>query len=63
MGMCALGDIFQAKVEELLGDTKGVKTYIDNILTLSKYSFKKHIEQSGSSPRWEILTSGYQHYP
>ena len=25
MGMCASGDIFQAKVDKLLGDTKGVK--------------------------------------
>ena len=25
MGMCASVDIFQAKVDELLGDTKGVK--------------------------------------
>ena len=25
MGMCASGDIFQAKVEKLLGDIEGVK--------------------------------------
>ena len=44
MGMCNSGDIFQAKVYELLGDIKGVKTYIDDILVLSKYCLKKHIE-------------------
>ena len=27
-GMCALGDIFQEKVYGLLGDIKGVKTYM-----------------------------------
>ena len=45
MGMCALGDIFQDKVDELLGDIDGVKTYIDNILVLSKDSFENHIDQ------------------
>ena len=29
MGMCVSGDIFQAKLDELLGDIKGIKTYID----------------------------------
>jgi hypothetical protein len=29
MGMCCSGDVFQAKVDQLLGDIKGVKTYID----------------------------------
>ena len=45
MGMCASMDIFQAKVNKLLGDIEGVKTYIDDILILSKYSFEKYIEQ------------------
>ena len=36
MGMCASGEIFQSKVDKLLGDTDGVKTYIDDILVLSK---------------------------
>ena len=44
MGMCALGDIFKAKVDELLRDIEGVKRYIDGILILSKDSFEKHIE-------------------
>ena len=42
MGMCASGDIFQAKVDYLLGDIEGVKIFIDNILVLSKESFSKH---------------------
>ena len=43
MGMCSLGDIFQAKVDDLLGDIKATKTYINDILLLSKDFFKKHI--------------------
>ena len=35
LAMCASVDISQAKVDKLLGDTKGVKKYIDNILVLS----------------------------
>ena len=45
MGMCDLGDIIQAKVDNLLGDIEGVKTYIDDILVLGKDSFEKHIYQ------------------
>ena len=45
MGMCALRDIYQAKVDELLGDIGGFKNYIDNIIVLSKDSFDKHIYQ------------------
>ena len=45
MGMCASGDIFQAKVEELLGVIEGIKTYIDDILVLGKERFENHIEQ------------------
>ena len=36
MGMCDLGYIIQAKVDNLLGDIEGVKTYIYDILVLSK---------------------------
>ena len=36
MDMCTLGDIFQAKVEKLLSEIEGIKTYIDDILVLSK---------------------------
>ena len=45
MGMCASGGIFQAKVDDLLGDIDGVKTYIDDILVFVKDSFEKHIDQ------------------
>ena len=45
MGMCASGDISQAKVDKLLGDIKGIKTYIDDILVLRKESFYNNIEQ------------------
>ena len=43
MGMCDLGDIFQAKVYDLIGDFKGIKTYIDDLLFLSKEIFSNHI--------------------
>ena len=43
MGMCTLVDILQAKVDKLLGYIKGIKTYIDDILFLSKEIFSKHI--------------------
>ena len=36
MGMCASGDIFQSRVDEIIGDIEGVKTYIDDMLVLSK---------------------------
>ena len=39
MGMCALGDIFQDKVDELLCDIEGGKTYIDDIIVLIKDRF------------------------
>ena len=32
MGICTSGDIFQARVDELLRDIKGIKTYIDDII-------------------------------
>ena len=45
MGICALGYIFQAKVDNLLGENEGVKTYIDALLVLSKEKLSKHINQ------------------
>ena len=45
MGMCDLGDIIQAKVDNLLGDIEGVKNYIDGIIILSRDCFRKHIDQ------------------
>ena len=43
MGMCISGDIFQAKVNELLGDINDAKAYIDDILVLNKGTFLDHI--------------------
>ena len=43
MRMCASGDIFQAKVDKLIGDTEGVKTYIDDILVLGKDRSENYI--------------------
>ena len=40
MGMCALGDIFQSRVEKIIVDIEGVKMYINDILVLRKDSFK-----------------------
>ena len=45
MGMCALGNIYQSKVDKLLCDIRGVKTYIDDIIVLSKDLFKNNINQ------------------
>jgi Reverse transcriptase (RNA-dependent DNA polymerase). len=45
MGMCCSGDVFQAKVDQLLGDIEGIKTYIDDILVISKGSFDDHLKQ------------------
>ena len=43
--MCASVNIFQDKVNNLLGDIEGVKKYIDDILVLIKDCVTKHIEQ------------------
>ena len=45
MGIYSSGDIFQTKVDKLLGDFDGIKTYIDDIIVLGKDSFENHIEQ------------------
>ena len=45
MGMCDLVDTFQAKLDDIIGNIKGVKTYVDDILVLIKDIFSKHIEQ------------------
>ena len=44
LDMCASVDIFQDKVDELLGDIEGIKNYIDDILVLNKNIFEKHID-------------------
>ena len=45
MVMYDLGDIFQDKVDKLLGYIEVIKTYINNILVLSKESFENYIGQ------------------
>ena len=44
--MCASGDIFQDKVDKILGEIEGVKTYIDDIFVLRKYLFGNNIQNS-----------------
>ena len=39
------GDIFQAKVDELLRNIEELKMYTNDILILRKNSFEKHIEK------------------
>ena len=38
-------DIFQSKLDKILGDIKGIKTYINGILVLIKERFYNHIYQ------------------
>ena len=45
MGLCISGDNSQAKVNELLGDIKGLYAYIDDILLTTKGLFDKHLQQ------------------
>ena len=42
--MYASGDIFQAKLDPLLGEIKVLKTYINNIMVLSNNTLNKHKE-------------------
>ena len=46
MGLCTSVDIFQYKIDNLLGDTKSFSTYINNILVLGKGVFNQHIEHT-----------------
>ena len=45
MGLCTLVDIFQVRVDNLIGDIEGVKTYIDDIIFFGKDCFKNDIDQ------------------
>ena len=45
MVLCASSDIFQYKLDELLGDIEGVKTYTADILVIGKMSLSQHIDQ------------------
>ena len=43
MGMCASGDIFQAKVDKIISDIEGFRTYIDDISFLIKETLYNHV--------------------
>ena len=45
MGMVISGDVFQAKVYDLIGDIEGVRTYINDILCIGKGTFQEHLDQ------------------
>ena len=44
MVMLATGDIFQAKLNKIIGNIEAIKTYLDSILVLIKESFFEHID-------------------
>ena len=46
MGLCTLVDIFQVRVDNLLGDIEGKKTFINDIIFFGEDCFKNHIEKS-----------------
>ena len=45
MGLCNLPDIFQDKMSELMEGLNFVRTYIDDLLCLTKGTFKDHLEK------------------
>ena len=45
MGVLCCPDIFQSKINELLGDIEGICAYIDDLLLLSKGSWEDHLER------------------
>ena len=45
MGLCNSPDIFQEKMSELFEGLNFVRTYIDDLLCLTKDSFKDHLEK------------------
>ena len=45
MVMCASVDIFQDRLDDLISDIEGAKTYIDDILVLINDNLSKNIEQ------------------
>ena len=44
MGVACAPDIFQSKINELLGKIKEVRSYMDDILMITKGSFQEHLE-------------------
>jgi ribosome-interacting GTPase 1 len=45
MGLCNLPDIFQEKMSELMEGLDFVRTYIDDLLVITKESFDDHLEK------------------
>ena len=45
MGLCNGPDIFQEKMSELFDGLDFVRTYIDDLLTLTKGTFEDHLEK------------------
>ena len=45
MGLCNSPDIFQEKMSELFDELDFVRTYIDDLLILSKGSYQDHLEK------------------
>jgi len=43
MGVSCSPDIFQSKIDELLGDLDYIKAYLDDVLVLSKGTFTEHL--------------------
>ena len=43
MGLCNSPDIFQEKMNELFADFECLQAYIDNLLVITKGSFKDHL--------------------
>ena len=44
MGVAGSPDIFQAKINELLGDIAEIKAYLDDVLAIGKGTFDEHLE-------------------
>ena len=45
MGLCNSPDVFQEKMSELMEGLDFVRTYIDDLLCLTKGSFEDHLEK------------------
>ena len=45
MGVSCAPDVFQSKINGLLGDIEGVKAYLDDILILDTGTYTEHIER------------------
>jgi len=45
MGVSCAPDVFQSKINGLLGDIEGVKAYLDDILILDQGTYTEHLER------------------